>query len=99
MSARPDIRLQIDRLVLDGIRIDPRRRRLVGTAMEAELARLLVEGGIGGGLGAGVSLPRLRLGTIAMTTSGDPVALGRQIAGAVYDGIGAGSGEPPGPTR
>ena len=82
-----NVNLHIERLVLDGIDVEPAHRPLLQAAVEAELGRLIAEGGAGG-LAAGGAVPSLRAGGFQMGGDGNPRQLGRQIAGAVYGGIG-----------
>ncbi|HEX5870551.1 MAG TPA: hypothetical protein VFY65_09055 [Longimicrobium sp.] len=83
----PRIRVHIGRLVLDGIDLGPADRPLVRAALEAELVRLLGEGGIAPDYAAGGATPRLRAPAV-VDASADAASLGRQIANAVYGGIG-----------
>lgn len=83
-----NIALHIDRLVLDGLQLGPGQADLVGSAIEAELTRLVAAGGIAPELATGVAMPTLRAGRIEMTGS-EPQALGGQIAQAMYTGLGA----------
>lgn len=82
-----NVNLRIERLVLDGIDLEPAHRPLLQAALEAELGRLIAEGGVGG-LAAGGAVPALKAGGFEMSGDGNPSQLGRQIAGAVYGGIG-----------
>jgi hypothetical protein len=81
------IDLHIDRLVLDGIDLDHAQRPLLQAAVEAELGRLLAEGGLGA-LAAGGAVPSVKAGGFEMSGEGSPAQLGKQIAGSVYGGIG-----------
>ncbi len=83
-----NINLHIERLILDGLPIEPRQRAQVQAAVETELARLLVAGGVNSGLLSGGALPSLRAGAIQLTNESNARQLGTQIAGAVYGGIG-----------
>jgi hypothetical protein len=83
------IKLHIERLVLDGIALAPAQRPLLQAAVEAELARLLAEGGMHAGIGSGIHVPSLRAAPIQMDDAGEPAALGAQIARAVYGSFGA----------
>jgi hypothetical protein len=78
------VQLHIERLVLDGID-NGGAPRLLQAAIQAELTRLIGEGGLGhaqGGAVARVSGPAISL------QAGEPAALvGSKIAGAVYGGI------------
>jgi len=82
-----NVRLHIERLVLDGIQLDPAQRPLVQEALQAELGRLFAEGGVEGSLAAGAMVPSVRADGFAMSGDGSPVSLGRQIARSVYGGI------------
>lgn len=81
------INLHIERLVLDGLPIERKDGDAVKTAVEAELARLLNEGGVSGELAQGAAVPVVNGGQIKIGGS-DPKLTGRQIARAVYRGIG-----------
>ena len=82
-----NVELHIDRLVLEGIDLDPAQRPLLQAALEAELGRLIGEGGVGS-LAAGGAVPSVKAEGFQMSGDGNPAQLGRQIAGAVYGGIG-----------
>jgi len=82
-----NINLHIERLVLDGVNITAGQRHLLRASVEAELPRLLTDGGLAPGLAQGVALPRLSAGAMQLTGS-NPAQLGRQIAQSVYVGIG-----------
>jgi hypothetical protein len=81
-----DINLTIERLIIEGIPLDRRQQRQLQTAVERELARLLAEGGVS--WQAGIALPHVPAGTIELTANHRPTHLGRQIAQAIYSGIG-----------
>ncbi|MBA3946490.1 MAG: hypothetical protein H0X37_18235 [Herpetosiphonaceae bacterium] len=83
-----NINLHIDRLVLDGIELAPGQRLLLQAAVEAELGRLLTEGGIAPTLQTGGTLPRVSGGTMQMTNPNNPQSLGQEIARSVYGGLG-----------
>ena len=83
-----NVRLHIERLVLEGIDLSLAERPLLQEALQAELGRLLGEGGIGGDLATGIMVPAVRANGFEMSGEGNPVRLGQQIAGAVYGGIG-----------
>lgn len=83
-----NVNLHIDRLVLNGIDIEPAQRPHLQAAVEAELGRLLAEGGISADLAAGTMVPSVRADGFEMSGQGSPVQLGRQIARSVYGGIG-----------
>jgi hypothetical protein len=85
-----DIDISIQRLILEGISLTRRQRLELGAAVEAELARLLAEGGLPESFSSEVDRPRLEGGTIDLPSGGeapDPHQLGLQIARSVYGGI------------
>jgi hypothetical protein len=83
-----NVNLHIERLILDGIDVEPAYRPLLQAAVEAELSRRLARGGIGPELAAGGAVPSLRAGGFEMSGTWNPRQLGWQIARAVYGGIG-----------
>jgi hypothetical protein len=83
-----NVRLHIERLVLEGIDLSPAERPLLQESLQAELGRLLAEGGIEGGLATGLMVPAVRANGFEMSREGGAVRLGQQIAGSVYGGIG-----------
>jgi hypothetical protein len=84
---RATIALHIERLVLDGFALGPGQERLVRAALEAELGRLLAAGGLAAGLAGGGAVPALRVAPLR-AAGGDAAGLGRQVARAVYGGLG-----------
>jgi hypothetical protein len=86
---KTNIELEIDELVLHGLPAGQPER--IAAAIEAELLRLLEEGGLPPTLAAGAALEEVQVAVGAQT--GD---LGEQIAGAIYTSLG-GSGENPNP--
>lgn len=82
------INLHIDRLVLEGIDLPHAQRPVLQTAVEAELGRLLAEGGIGADLAGGGAVPSVRASGFEMGADGNPDQLGTRIARSVYGGIG-----------
>ncbi len=83
-----NINLHIERLILDGLPLEPNQGTLVQRAVEAELARLLAVDGLSPSLLDGGALPQVSVSTIQLTSSNDSTELGRQIAQSVYGGIG-----------
>jgi hypothetical protein len=82
-----NVNLHIERLVLDGIDIEPAHRPVLQAALEAELGRLLAQGGVGASLAGGGAVPALRAGGFTMSGTRNSRQLGRQIARAVYGGL------------
>lgn len=83
-----NIVVHIDRIVLDGVSITPQQRAQLHAAIEAELGRLLAEGGITGDLAVGGAVPSIDAGSIAPEADATGGGLGTGIARAVYGGIG-----------
>lgn len=83
-----NIELHIERLILDGVAVEPGRSGALRAALEAELTRLLSAGGLSPDLAGGVALPRVSAGAVQLGGEVEPAELGRQIAGSVYGGIG-----------
>ncbi|HEY2069703.1 MAG TPA: hypothetical protein VGG48_09140 [Rhizomicrobium sp.] len=81
-----NVTLHIERLVLDGVSATdtPRLRR----AVEQELTRLLRHGGIAPHLAGGGATPKLAAPQIRFAAGQSTSGMGRQIARAVYGGIG-----------
>jgi hypothetical protein len=86
VSVRPDIRLQIDRLVLDGIPLPAEQQRILRGALEGELTRLLETDGDPFRPSSGLALHRV-CGPMIDPASGDPVRLGHQLARAVHQSL------------
>jgi hypothetical protein len=81
-----EIRLHIERLVLEGLSLEGRDPAQIQTAVAAELSRLLIAGGLAPDLAAGAARASLDGGQIG--GQGGASALGGQIAGAVYSALG-----------
>jgi len=80
--------IQIERLVLDGLNVAPDQQADLQVAMEAELTRLLMSGGLHSALLSGGALPRLQGGDVQLPTDARPAQFGQQIARAVHHGLG-----------
>jgi hypothetical protein len=83
-----NVNLNIERLVLEGFQLRPGEHLLVRAAAESELSRLLAEGGVSQGLLSGGAVPRISAGDVRVAGDSDANGIGRQIAQAVYGGIG-----------
>lgn len=83
-----NINLHIDRLILDGLNIPHNQRHLLRASVEAELGRLVMEGGVSPRLTNGGAVPQVNAKGIQPGASNNPVQLGQQIARSVYGGIG-----------
>jgi hypothetical protein len=84
-----NIQIHIERLILDGLPLERRQGPLVRAAIEAELLRLLTVHGLAPELRAGGAMPSVRARTIQHSSASEPTLLGREIASAVFGGIGA----------
>jgi hypothetical protein len=82
-----NITVHIERLILDGFPPDTLDAAQVQAAVELELARLLADGGLGAEIAAGGAFATRQAAPIASPAQ-PPQALGAQIAGAVYGGLG-----------
>jgi hypothetical protein len=83
-----NIKLYIDRLILDGISLSFGGRPMLQAAIEAELMRLLTHGSLKDTLQSGGALYNVSTTGIQLVDDGSPTQLGEQIARAVYGGIG-----------
>jgi hypothetical protein len=83
-----NVRLHIDRVVLDGVDVAAADRPRLRAALAGELARLIGNGGIAADLARGAAVPRVPAPPVELARSARPAQLGNAIAGAVYAGIG-----------
>lgn len=81
------IRVNIERLVLEGLPFTRAQGPQVQAAVESELSRLLAQGGLGQVLASGGAVPSVRAEGIRLD-GGGPGQMGRQIARSVYGGLG-----------
>ena len=79
------VTLHIDRLVLDGLAVSSQGGRVLSTAVEAELTRLLASGALP--VSSGISVPRLAAPGVTLEAGATPAALGTQVAGALFSGL------------
>jgi hypothetical protein len=86
-----NINLHIERLVLDGLPVGHGQGALIKAAVEAELGRLLREGGLSQALRLGGAFASQRANSISMGGDDSPAQVGQQIGRAVYSRIGGGS--------
>lgn len=82
-----NIRLHIDRLVVDQAALGAGGNRRFQAAVTSELTRLLAAGGLGRSLAAGGAIPELRAATMRPYAGGNPTRLGAEVARAVYGGL------------
>jgi hypothetical protein len=83
-----NIRLHIDRVVLDGIGLAAADRPHLRAAMESEIARLIGERGLSPELAGGIAVPSVRAPGIELGADARPAQIGTAIAGAVMGGVG-----------
>jgi hypothetical protein len=81
------INLHIERLVLDGVDVEPHQRAGLKAAVEAELAGALARNGVASGLQDRGNVRAIRANSITVGEQNEPSRLGRQIGQAVYGGI------------
>lgn len=85
-----NLRLHIERLVLDGVNVPFASRGALQAAVETELARLAGTGAISPELAGGIAVPALRAPAITVDQTSAPAPLGHAIAGAVWGAVGEG---------
>lgn len=83
-----NVRLHIDRLVVDGFGMQHADGRLVKAAVQNELTRLLTGNGLRHEFKQGGAVPQVRAGALEAGPKPSPRNLGTQIARSVYGGIG-----------
>jgi hypothetical protein len=81
------IRIDVERLVIDGIELDARGAEALRAAVAAELVRLFEQRRPGAGLGGG-AVPMLRAPAVQFDAGASPTRMGSQVAQAVYGSIG-----------
>jgi hypothetical protein len=85
-----NVNLHIDRLVLDGVQLAPNQRHFLQASIEAELTRLISQGGVAPAMNQGLAVPKISADHLQLSTGATPAQLGQQIAASVYSGIGNG---------
>jgi hypothetical protein len=83
-----NIKVHIERLVLDGLAVGRRDGPTIQDAVETELGRLLSDSGLADNLLPGGAMPSVRAPGMQLANDNSPTQLGQQIARAVYGGIG-----------
>lgn len=84
-----NININIDRLILEGVSVPQAQRPLLQAAVEAELGRLMTEGGVGESWRSGGAVPSVPAAAIQLSADGNYTQWGQQIARSVYGGIGS----------
>lgn len=88
--SRPNVRLRIEDLVLEGF--SPAEGARIGAAVERELERLIAERGLPEGM-SGAAIPRIDGGSFRVSAGSRPESAGREIAARLYDSFGAASAQ------
>ena len=83
-----NVNLHIDRLVLEGVSVEPRQRTELKAAVESELRQQLTNQGIGSMLQSSNNQQSIRGGSISVENISKAASLGQQIGNAIYRGIG-----------
>lgn len=83
-----NIDLHIERLILDGLPVAEDHSSIVKTAVEAELSRLFQKSGISAEFKSGGAFSSMPRSSIALVPGSNSSFIGRQIAKAVYGGMG-----------
>jgi hypothetical protein len=81
------INLHIERLVLDGLSLEPGHEKFLQTTVESELLSLIRDQGLVGHILAGGAQPSLATNGIQLDRGYSSLQLGRQIAQSVYGGL------------
>lgn len=81
------INLHIERLVLEGMRLEPGHHELLQATIESELMGLIEARGLGGEIFAGGARPSIAANGIQLDSGYSSVQLGQQIAQSVYGGL------------
>ncbi len=84
-----NIRIHIERLVLDGVAAEPELAASVRAGLEAELVRLLAAEDVPALLHAGDAVPVLRPPPVPLAPDLPPGRLGAQVARAVHASLGS----------
>jgi hypothetical protein len=79
---KANVDLHIGELILRGLPYAERYR--VAAVVEAELKRLLNEGGLPPSLAAGGTVPQVQVDDLRLQAGAKPSVVGEQIAGSIY---------------
>lgn len=83
-----NINVHIDRLILDGIDVEPSQKKELKVAVETELSQQLVNLGIGSTMQSNNNHQSVEGGSFSIENVRRPTRLGQQIGNAVYKGVG-----------
>lgn len=84
---KPNIHLHIEQLVLRGVELTPGQRQQLQDGVEAELTRLLAQGGLAPEM-LRSARPAVAAQGIQWSKGQDAAQLGKKIAHSVHGGIG-----------
>lgn len=82
-----NINLHIERLVLDGISVEPHQRAELKATVEATLSQQLVSQGISSAIQSNNNFQSVKGDSISIENIHRPTSLGQQIGDAVYRGL------------
>ena len=83
-----NINVHIDRLILDGIDVEPSQKKELKAAVETELRQQLVNLGIGSTMQSNINHQSVKGGSLSIENIPTSASLGQQIGNAVYKGVG-----------
>lgn len=86
-AAHPDINVNIERVVLEGIDLPAEQWPILQAAIEEELGNILAVSGVAP-QSAAIAIPSVPATSLALNEQSNPIVLGRRIAHAIYTGIG-----------
>jgi hypothetical protein len=86
-AARPPVRLNIERVVLDGVRFNAAEAAQFQALLVRELTTLLRAGGLPADI-AGGAVPRVAAQSFVPPAMSQPAPLARAIAASVYQSLG-----------
>jgi hypothetical protein len=82
-----NVRLHIERLVMEGVELTPAEARAFQTSFEQELGRLVSESGMHPSMLAGGAVPRLLGPDVRMQSGRGGAQLGETVAQSVHGGL------------
>lgn len=82
-----NINLHIERLVMDGVSVEPHQREELKAAVQTQLSHLLMSNGIGSSVQSYNNFREISGSFISIEKNSDPSDMGQQVAGAIFRGI------------
>jgi len=83
-----DVRLHIERLVLDGVNLTPSERAVLVRSFQSELSRLIQVHGLSDGATQGFAVPSLPSCNASTTQPFKAAGFGVELARSLYSGLG-----------